>query len=178
MADYKDVWVYIEHKDGATTAMSYELLGAAKTLADDLGSSVCAFVIADNADEMAKEAGAYGASKVYAIEGAPFKTFRPDAFAKAAASLVNKYNPDIVLFRSTTQGADLSAALAAQRRCRLGRRRHRSCHRRRQEGIEAHEGGLWWQLHRHRRKRKRKTADRDSAAEGLRDAGEGCRQER
>jgi electron transfer flavoprotein alpha subunit len=113
MADYKDVWVYIEHKDGVATAMSYELLGAAKTLADDLGSSVCAFVVAENADEIAKEAGAYGASKVYAVEGAPFKTFRPDAFSKAAASLINKYNPDIVLFRSTSQGADLSAATAA-----------------------------------------------------------------
>lgn len=113
MADYKDVWVYIEHKDGVASAMSYELLGAAKTLADELGSSVCAFVVAENADEMAKEAGAYGASKVYAVEGAPFKTFRPDAYSKAAASLINKYNPDIVLFRSTSQGADLSAATAA-----------------------------------------------------------------
>ncbi len=46
MADeHKDVWVYIEHKDGATTPMSYELLGAGKTLADKLGSKVCAFVI-------------------------------------------------------------------------------------------------------------------------------------
>ncbi|HAR95467.1 MAG TPA: electron transfer flavoprotein subunit alpha [Deltaproteobacteria bacterium] len=113
MADYKDVWVYIEHKDGVASPMSYELLGVAKSLAAELGAGVCAFAIAENADEMAKEAGAYGAAKVYAIEGASFKTFRPDAFAKAAASLVNKYNPDIVLFRSTSQGADLSAALAA-----------------------------------------------------------------
>ena len=121
MADeYKDVWVYIEHKDGATTPMSYELLGAGKMLADTLGSQVCAFAIAENTDEIAKEAGAYGAAKVYAVDGAAFKTFRPDAFAKAGAALVGKFKPDIVLFRSTTQGQDLSAAMAAQLDVGLG----------------------------------------------------------
>ena len=121
MADeYKDVWVYIEHKDGAATPMSYELLGAGKTLADALGSKVCAFVIGENTEEIAKNAGHYGASTVYAVEGASFKTFRPAAFAKAAASLVSKFKPDILLCRSTTQGQDLSAALAAQLEVGLG----------------------------------------------------------
>jgi electron transfer flavoprotein alpha subunit len=121
MADeYKDVWVYIEHKDGATTPMSYELLGAGKMLADTLGSKVCAFAIGENTGEIAKTAGHYGASTVYTIDGAPFKTFRPDVFAKAAASLVSKFKPDIVLYRSTTQGQDLSAALAAQLEVGLG----------------------------------------------------------
>jgi len=121
MADeYKDVWVYIEHKDGVTTPMSYELLGAGKTLADALGSKVCAFVIGENTDEIAKTAGHYGASTVYAIDGASFKTFRPAAFAKAAATLVNKFKPDILLCRSTTQGQDLSSALAGQLEVGLG----------------------------------------------------------
>ena len=118
--DYKDVWVYIEHKDGVTTPMSYELLGAGKMLADTLGSQVCAFAIGENADEIAKEAGAYGAAKVYAAEGGVFKTFRPDAFGKAGAALVSKFKPDIVLYRSTTQGLDLSAAMAAQLDVGLG----------------------------------------------------------
>jgi electron transfer flavoprotein alpha subunit len=121
MADeYKDVWVYIEHKDGVTTPMSYELLGAGKMLADALGSKVCAFVIGENTDEIAKNAGHYGASTVYAVDGVSFKTFRPDAFAKAAVSLVGKFKPDIVLCRATSQGQDLSAAMAAQLEVGLG----------------------------------------------------------
>ncbi len=121
MADeYKDVWVYIEHKDGVTTPMSYELLGAGKMLADTLGSKVCAFVIGENTAEIAKDAGHYGAATVYTVEGAPFKTFRPDAYAKAAASMVTKFKPDILLCRSTTQGQDLSAALAGQLEVGLG----------------------------------------------------------
>ncbi len=113
MADYNDVWVYIEHKDGAVTPMSFELLGIAQTLAGELGSKACAFVIAENADEIAKEAPYSGACKVYAVTGSTFKTFRPDAFSKAAASMINNYKPDIMLFRSTTQGIELASATAA-----------------------------------------------------------------
>lgn len=113
MADYNDVWVYIEHKNGVTTPMSFELLGVAQTLAAELGSKACAFVIAENADEIAKEAGYYGAAKVYTVKGPSFKGFRPDAYSKAAAALINNYKPDVMLFRSTTQGADLAAATAA-----------------------------------------------------------------
>jgi electron transfer flavoprotein alpha subunit len=113
MADHNDVWVYIEHKDGVTTPMSFELLGVAQTLAAELGSKACAVVIADNADEIAKEATYYGASKVYTVSGSSFKGFRPDAFSKAAVSLISNYKPDVMLFRSTTQGTELAAATAS-----------------------------------------------------------------
>jgi electron transfer flavoprotein alpha subunit len=113
MADHNDVWVYIEHKDGVTSPTAFELLGVAQTIAGELGSKACAFVIADNADEIAKEAGYYGAAKVYAVGGSSFKGFRPDAYSKAAASLVNNFKPDVMLFRSTSQGTELAAATAA-----------------------------------------------------------------
>jgi electron transfer flavoprotein alpha subunit len=70
MADYKDVWVYVEHKEGTFTPMSYELFGIGKKLADALCANLCALVIAENTDDLAKEAGYYGASKVYAVDGA------------------------------------------------------------------------------------------------------------
>jgi len=108
-----DVWVYIEHKDGAFTPMSFELLGIGKQLADGFGSNVCAFVIGDKVDDLAKEAFAYGASKVYAVEGDVFKGFRGEAYAKAASFLLDKYKPEAALFRGTSMGVDVSAAAAA-----------------------------------------------------------------
>lgn len=120
MADYKDVWVYVEHKEGVHTPMSYELFGIGKKLADDLGANFCALVIAENTDDLAKEAGYYGASKVYAVDGAVFKTFRAEAYAAAAKTVMDKYKPDIVLYRATSQGADLSSACAAGMETGLG----------------------------------------------------------
>ncbi len=108
-----DVWVYIEHKDGGISPMSFELLGIGKQLADGYGSNVCAFVIGDKVDDLAKEAFAYGASKVVAVEGDVFKGFRGEAYAKAASFLLEKYKPEAALFRGTSQGVDVSAAAAA-----------------------------------------------------------------
>lgn len=109
-----DVWVYIEHKDGEINPLSFELLGIGKTMAGELGSNVCVFVIGESVENIAKEAIAYGASKAYTVEGPVFKGFRGEAYAKAAAFLLDKYKPEIALFRSTSQGVDVSAAAAAQ----------------------------------------------------------------
>ena len=115
-----DVWVYVEHKEGATSPMSFELFGIGQKLAADLGGKCCGFVIGEQTDELAKEAGYYGASKVYAVDGAPLKTFRPDAFAKVATTLIDTHKPEVVLYRATTQGADLSTACAALLETGLG----------------------------------------------------------
>jgi len=108
-----DVWVYIEHKDGETTPMSFELLGIGKTLANELGSGLCAFVIGENVANMAKEASEWGASKIYTVVGAIFKTLNAEAYSKATSSLLAKYKPEVALFRATSQGTDVAAASAA-----------------------------------------------------------------
>ncbi len=166
MADHKDVWVYVEHKEGAFTPMSYELFGIGQKLAADLGAKLCALVIAENTDELAKEAGYYGASKVYAVDGAPFKTFRPDAYAKAATTLMDKYKPDVVLYRATSQGADLSAACAATLETGIGIGRHRTGDRCLQS-RKSHEGGLWRELPGGCRQHEGQTPDSDGETQGL-----------
>ena len=108
-----DVWVYIEHKEGETTPMSFELLGIGKSLANELGSGLCAFVIGDKIENTAKEAFQCGASKVYAVEASIFKTFNAEAYSKAASFLLDKHKPEIALFRATSQGTDVAAASAA-----------------------------------------------------------------
>lgn len=109
-----DVWVYIEHKEGFTSPFSYELLGVGKRLAQERGGKVCALVIGENVDSIVKDAFAYGAEKVYLISDSSFKSFRSDLFTKAACTLIEKYGPDIILFRSTTQGTDLSSGIAGK----------------------------------------------------------------
>jgi electron transfer flavoprotein alpha subunit len=108
-----DVWVYIEHKAGETTPMSFELLGIGKTMANQLGSGLCAFVIGENVENISKEAFQFGAAKVYSVEGGIFKSFNAEAYSKAASFLLNKHKPEVALFRATSQGTDVAAASAA-----------------------------------------------------------------
>ncbi|MCS7280701.1 MAG: electron transfer flavoprotein subunit alpha/FixB family protein [Desulfobacterota bacterium] len=109
-----DVWVYIEHKDGVASPLSFELLGIGKKLAQERGGKVCALIIGENVDPLAKEAFSYGAEKVYVVSNPLLKSFRSDLFTKSACELISKYGPDIVLFRSTTQGTDLSSGVAGK----------------------------------------------------------------
>jgi electron transfer flavoprotein alpha subunit len=94
--------------------MSFELLGIGKTLAKELGSGLCVFVIGENVQNAAKEAFQWGASKVYAVEGTIFKTFNAEAYSKAASFLLEKHKPEVALFRATSQGTDVAAASAAK----------------------------------------------------------------
>ena len=55
-----DVWVYIEHKYEDFSATAFEVLGIGKTLADGLGSNLCAFVIGENVEVERKGTGRYG----------------------------------------------------------------------------------------------------------------------
>ena len=109
-----DVWVYIEHKNGGISPMSLNFLVLENSLQTGFGSNVCAFIIGDKVDDLAKEAFAYGASKVFAVEGDVFKGFRGEKHTRRRqVSFLKRYKPEAALFRGTSQGVDVSAAAAA-----------------------------------------------------------------
>lgn len=111
-ADYKDVWVFIEHERGKIAKVSFELLGAGRKLADDLGCQLCGMLMGHNVEEFAKEAIAYGAEKVYYIDDPVLEKYRTEPYGKGAISLIRKYKPEIVLYGATTQGRDFAGNVA------------------------------------------------------------------
>jgi len=48
LSQFKDVWILAEIKDDKIRKVSFELLGKAKALADELNQDVCAVLIGDN----------------------------------------------------------------------------------------------------------------------------------
>lgn len=112
--DYKNVWVFIEHDHGKVSSVSFELLGQGRNLAKDLGCELCGMLLCDSSqtEGFIKEAVAYGAGKVYAMESPLLKTYRTDPFASGATTLIRKYKPEIVLFGATTQGRDFAGNVA------------------------------------------------------------------
>ncbi len=111
---YKNVWIFIEHEQGKVSNVSFELLGQGRKLADALGCQLCGMLLSDSEgiDSYIKEAFAYGAEKVYVAESPLLKVYRTDPFARAAANLIQKYKPEIVLFGGTTQGRDFAGTVA------------------------------------------------------------------
>ncbi len=112
---YKGVWVFIEHDRGHVHSVSWELVGEARKLADQLGCTVSAVLLGDVnevLEKFAAEAFSYGADHAYLMKDPVLKGYRNEPFTKGLTDLVNKYKPEILLLGATSQGRDLAGSVA------------------------------------------------------------------
>ncbi|MBE3586401.1 electron transfer flavoprotein subunit alpha/FixB family protein [Desulfofundulus thermocisternus] len=108
----KGIWVYAEHKDGKIKKVTYEMLGAARQLADRLGEEVAAVIIGHNAGGLAAGLGEYGADKIYLVEHEALAVYTTDGYTRALAGLAKEHQPLAIFLGCTVQGRDLAAQVA------------------------------------------------------------------
>lgn len=113
-ADYKGVWVFIEQRGGKIDNVALELLCEGRKLADDLKVELAGVLLGENVEGLSKECFAYGAEKVYLIDGPIFKDYRTDSYTSAICDIINEYKPEIVLFGATNNGRDFAARIAVR----------------------------------------------------------------
>jgi electron transfer flavoprotein alpha subunit len=107
------VFVFVETFDGAASSVSWEALGAASSIASGLGTDVTALVFGQNAGEIAKEAGYYGADKALVCEDSTLEPFRLEPYAALLTKLVQEHSPEALIAVATSRGRELLAASAA-----------------------------------------------------------------
>ncbi len=112
MADNKGVMICGEVAEGKLAAITTELLGAGRKLADALGEELSAVLIGEKVSDVAEEAIRFGADKVYVIEGSVFKSYVTDSYAGALEKLCQQASPNILLMGHTAMGRDLAPRLA------------------------------------------------------------------
>ncbi|WP_037478206.1 electron transfer flavoprotein subunit alpha/FixB family protein [Sphaerotilus natans] len=112
---YKGVWVFIEHDRGQVHSVSWELMGQARILADQLGVQVSGVLMGGPADDMeafAKEAYVYGADHCHIMRDPVLQGYRNEPYTKGLTDLVNTHQPEILLLGATTMGRDLAGSVA------------------------------------------------------------------
>ena len=109
----KDIFVFVEYKDGLVRKASFELMSKAKEISEKSGSSTHAVVIGSDIKQMAEELRVW-ADKVVVVDKEALKEYRWDSYATAMEVLVKKYGPRMVFGASTLTGRDLFARLAAR----------------------------------------------------------------
>lgn len=112
LAQYKGVWIFVEHTNGKAEEVSWELLGKGSELAKSLNTELCTFVLGDKVENLCRESFAYGATKAYLVDDPALRYYRTESYYKAICTLVNKYKPEIVLMGATALGRDLAGAVA------------------------------------------------------------------
>ena len=107
--DYRNIWVFVEQRDGKLMNVALELLGEATKLAKDIDdeTKVCALLVGEGVDNLAKECYEYGADVVYYIEDALLKNYTTDAYTKVIVDAVNELKPSIFMYGATHIGRDL-----------------------------------------------------------------------
>jgi len=112
MADNKGVMIVGECVDCAPVAITHELLGVGRKLADSLGEPLSAVLLADKVGDAAKDVIAFGADKVYVVESPLLKDYVTDSYVDALEKLCYEVKPNILLVGQTPMGRDLAPRLA------------------------------------------------------------------
>jgi electron transfer flavoprotein alpha subunit len=101
-----------EQRDGALRKVSLEVVTAARRLADQLGATVDAIVLAEGSVSGAEQLGQHGADRVLQASHASFARYAPDGFAAAVAQA--GAGAAGIIFASTATGRDLAPRVAAR----------------------------------------------------------------
>ena len=112
MADNKGVLIYCEVDDGKLAAITAELLGCGRKLADDLGQELSAVLVGSGVSDLAKEAIAFGADKVYVVDDPLLKDYQTDSYVSVMEKAVKQVMPQILILGQTSIGRDLAPGLA------------------------------------------------------------------
>jgi len=113
-SQYKDVFVFIEQRDGIIQNVAFELLGKARELADRLGEKVCAILLGHNITEKAQECISYGADTVLCVDSPELDRYITEPYTQAISKIISENNPDILLIGATTIGRDLGPRISAR----------------------------------------------------------------
>lgn len=108
-----EVWVFAEQEDGSLHDVALELSGRARKLADELGVKVGAVLAGWNVRELAYRLIAHGVDNVYLVEQRKLEHYQTEPYAKIVRTLVDKHQPQIVVFGATPLGRDLAPRVAS-----------------------------------------------------------------
>ena len=113
-AKTKDLWVFIETKDGKARNVGLELLNPGRRLAGIQGGQTVALVIGYNCDDAVKEAIAHGADKVMVLDNEVYDHYSTDAYTAAIVECVKNNCPTTILMGASPMGRDLGPRVAGR----------------------------------------------------------------
>ena len=113
-AQYKNVYVFVEQREGVIQNVGLVLLGKARELADALNEKVYAMLLGHDLTTQAQECIAYGADTVLRVDAPELATYVTEPYAQAIYQIIRDNKPSIVLIGATTIGRDLGPRLSAR----------------------------------------------------------------
>ena len=108
----KKILVFGEIRDNSLRNVSFEAIGAAKTIAD--GGEIIGLLLGQSVSALAAEMISYGADRVITVEDEKLKQYTADGYSQAILSVIDDVKPDGIILGHTALGKDISPKLAAK----------------------------------------------------------------
>ena len=108
------ILAFTEQVDGTFKKISFEAISTAQQIAEKLGGPTIAAVMGSGIMSIVGQAAEYGAERILVADHAGLKDGLVDAFVQAAAQLVQKADPAVVVIGATALGKDIAARLSAR----------------------------------------------------------------
>ncbi len=109
---FKNVWVIGETREGELKSVTFELLGAARRLAEARGSEVWCVLLGHPLEGMPEQCIARQADVVLTVDDPSLAPFVDDVHARVLNRLIDKHKPEIVLCGPTARGRALIPRVA------------------------------------------------------------------
>lgn len=109
-----NVFVWIDQSNGTVDPIAWEAVGAARSIANQLGGEVAALVLGAGVSELAQQAIHYGADSALVADDATLKTFRLEPYAAVITKLAQEQQPAALLMGASNAGLELAAYVAAK----------------------------------------------------------------
>ena len=109
-----DIWVFAEQRNGVLHGVSLELLGKARELAKQAGSSVGSILLGHQVSALAQTLISHGADRVYVVDDILLTHYRLIPFAAIVTRLIRQHDPGAVLMGATAMGVELAPRVAAR----------------------------------------------------------------
>jgi len=109
---WSGVLVYCEYREGELAAVSTELLGIGRTLADRRGVALSAVLIGHETGDVAEMLIGYGADVVYRIDHEALEVFTDENYCTVLTAVIKEHQPEIVLAGATAIGRSFIPGVA------------------------------------------------------------------
>ena len=109
----RDVYVFVEQRDGEIQKVGIELIGKAKDLAADLGQKVVA-VLWDIHKDKAEVLIQHGADEVVVVDHEMLAEYVTEPYTKALYKVIKECEPEIMLYGASSIGRDLAPRVSAR----------------------------------------------------------------
>jgi electron transfer flavoprotein alpha subunit len=106
------ILAFAEQRDGKLKKTAFEVVRAARTIADQTGGQVLALLIGNSVKALGSELGGYGAHKVLAVEDPRLALYSTTAYAKVIAEAARSVNAGLVFLAATAMGKDVAPRVA------------------------------------------------------------------